>query len=87
MLLVTNRGKTSHENCSTVKPCPLQAGSMKRTKKLAAQISIRLEEDVKAFLEEVAQLEDRSLSSQINRILRQWVEMEAAARKKPKAKG
>jgi predicted transcriptional regulator len=57
---------------------------MKRAKKLSSQISIRLEDEIKAALEEMAAADDRSLSSLINRVLRQYVE--AARGKKPKAK-
>jgi predicted transcriptional regulator len=48
-------------------------------------ISIRLESDVKAPLQEMAETDDRSLSSFINRVLRQYVE--SARTKKPKGKG
>jgi predicted transcriptional regulator len=41
--------------------------------KLLEPRSIRLEPDVKAALEAVAEAEDRSLSYIINRILREWV--------------
>jgi predicted transcriptional regulator len=58
---------------------------MKRGKKLTSQISIRLEDEVKSALEEIAAADDRSLSSLINRVLRQFVESNRA--KKPKAKG
>ena len=57
---------------------------MKRIKKLTSQISIRLENEIKTALEEMAAADDRSLSSLINRILRQYVQ---SAPKKPKAKG
>jgi predicted transcriptional regulator len=57
---------------------------MKRIKKLSSQISIRLENEIKTALEEMAAADDRSLSSLINRILRQYVQ---SAPKKPKAKG
>jgi len=46
-------------------------------------MSIRLEPDVKAALQELADADDRSLSSLINRVLRQYVE---SARKRGKAK-
>ncbi|HXF55295.1 MAG TPA: ribbon-helix-helix protein, CopG family [Hyphomicrobiaceae bacterium] len=56
---------------------------MERRKKLDP-ISIRLDPDVKAALEELAKEDERSLSSYINRALRQHIE---AVRRKPKAKG
>jgi len=46
-------------------------------------MSIRLDPDVRAAIEDLAQADDRSVSSYINRALRQHVE---AMRKKPKAK-
>ena len=46
---------------------------MERSKKLDP-ISIRLDPDVKAALEGLAQADDRSLSAYINRTLRQHVE-------------
>ena len=46
-------------------------------------ISIRLEPDVKAGLEELARKDERSLSAYINRALRQHLD----AVRKPKAKG
>jgi len=49
-------------------------------------ISIRLEPDVKAALQQIATAEDRSLSYLINRVLRQYVES-AKAKKQPKTKG
>jgi len=49
-------------------------------------ISIRLEPDVKAALQEMADADERSLSSFVNRILRQFVE-NARGKKQPKAKG
>jgi hypothetical protein len=54
---------------------------MARTKKLASQISIRLEDELKSALEEMARLDDRSLSSMINRILRRYID--AARGKRP----
>jgi predicted transcriptional regulator len=56
---------------------------MERRKKLDP-ISIRLDPDVKAALEELAKEDERSLSAYINRVLRQHID---AVRKKPKAKG
>jgi predicted transcriptional regulator len=47
-------------------------------------MSIRLDPAVKAAIEELAKADDRSVSSLINRVLRQYVE---AAGKKPKTKG
>ena len=49
-------------------------------------ISIRLEPDVKAALQELAAGDDRTLSAFINRILRQYVES-VRGKKHPKAKG
>ena len=46
---------------------------MKDSKKLDP-MSIRLDPEVKAALEIIAQQEDRSLSYVINRVLRQYVE-------------
>jgi|EndMetStandDraft_5_1072996.scaffolds.fasta_scaffold269673_2 predicted transcriptional regulator len=46
---------------------------MERSKKLDP-ISIRLDPDVKAALEELAKADDRSLSAYINRTLRQHIE-------------
>ena len=63
---------------------PATSGLMKKGKKLSSQISIRLEDEIKAALEDMAAQDDRSLSSLVNRILRQYVQ---AAQKKPKAKG
>ena len=51
----------------------LQRTDMERSKKLDP-ISIRLDPDVKAALEGLAQADDRSLSAYINRTLRQHVE-------------
>jgi predicted transcriptional regulator len=48
-------------------------------------MSIRLEPDVKSALQELVGADDRSLSSLINRILRQYVESVRA--KKAKTKG
>jgi len=48
-------------------------------------MSIRLKSDVKSALQELADADDRSLTSLINWILRQYVESVRA--KKPKAKG
>ena len=57
---------------------------MKKGSKLTGPMSIRLEPDVKAAVQELAAADDRSLSSYINRVLRQHID---AMRKKPKAKG
>ena len=57
---------------------------MKKGSKLTGPMSIRLEPDVKAAVQELAAADDRSLSAYINRVLRQHIE---AMRKKPKAKG
>jgi predicted transcriptional regulator len=54
----------------------------RRKKKLLEPMSIRLDPDVKAALERFAEEEDRSLSSYVNRILRDHVER-AEARKQP----
>jgi predicted transcriptional regulator len=55
---------------------------MRRSKKLEP-MSIRLEPDVKAELQGLADADDRSLSAYINRVLRQHVE---ATRKRSKLK-
>ena len=47
-------------------------------------ISIRLEPEVKAALDQQARADDRSLSNLINRILREYVELQRT--KKPVAK-
>jgi hypothetical protein len=46
----------------------------RRKKKLLEPMSIRLDPDVKAALEGFAEEEDRSLSSYVNRVLREHVE-------------
>jgi predicted transcriptional regulator len=46
----------------------------RRKKKLLEPMSIRLDADVKAALEGFAEDEDRSLSSYVNRVLRDHVE-------------
>jgi hypothetical protein len=46
----------------------------RRKKKLLEPMSIRLDPDVKAALEGFAEDEDRSLSSYVNRVLRDHVE-------------
>ncbi|MFZ1105671.1 MAG: hypothetical protein WAN86_22895 [Hyphomicrobiaceae bacterium] len=46
----------------------------RRKKKLLEPMSIRLDPDVKAALEGFAEEEDRSLSSYVNRVLRDHVE-------------
>jgi hypothetical protein len=45
----------------------------RRKKKLLEPMSIRLDPDVKAALEGYAEAEDRSLSSYVNRVLREHV--------------
>jgi len=57
-------------------------GQGRRSKKLEP-ISIGLDPDVKAALQELAAADDRTLSALINRTLRQYVQ----AYKKPKGKG
>jgi predicted transcriptional regulator len=57
---------------------------MNESKKLEP-ISIRLDPDVKAALQELARADDRTLSAFINRILRNYVE--SVRGKKPRAKG
>jgi len=52
---------------------------------LGGPLSIRLEPEVRAALEELAKEDDRSLSAYINRALRQHIE--AVRKPKPKAKG
>jgi hypothetical protein len=54
----------------------------RRKKKLLEPMSIRLDPDVKAALEGFAEDEDRSLSSYVNRVLRDHVE-QVEARKHP----
>ena len=49
-------------------------------------ISIRLEAEVKEALQELAEADERSLSSFINRILRTYVES-VRGKRPPKAKG
>ena len=62
----------------------------RRKKKLLEPMSIRLDPDVKAALEGFAEEEDRSLSSYVNRVLRDHVERVGAQRQpetaKPEAK-
>jgi predicted transcriptional regulator len=48
-------------------------------------MSIRLEPDVKAVLQDLADADDRSLSSYINRVLRQHIE-ETRGKQRPKTK-
>ena len=62
---------------------PDRTGAMPRIKKLSGPMSIRLDPDVRAALEELAKSDDRSVSSYINRVLRQHVE---GILKKPKAR-
>jgi predicted transcriptional regulator len=52
----------------------------RRKKKLLEPMSIRLDPDVKAALEGFAEEEDRSLSSYVNRVLRDHVERVGAQR-------
>ena len=53
-----------------VKPIAVTTAYMKR-KKMLGPMSIRLDPDVKAALEAVAQAEDRSVAYVINRVLRE----------------
>jgi predicted HicB family RNase H-like nuclease len=62
---------------------PDRTGVMPRIKKLSGPMSIRLDPDVREALEELAKSDDRSVSSYINRVLRQHVE---GIPKKPKAR-
>jgi hypothetical protein len=55
----------------------------RRKKKLLEPMSIRLDPDVKAALEGFAEEEDRSLSSYVNRVLRDHVERVAESQKEP----
>jgi predicted transcriptional regulator len=48
-------------------------------------MSIRLEPDVRTALEELAEADDRSVSSYINRVLRQHVETVRGKRAKAKS--
>jgi hypothetical protein len=61
----------------------------RRKKKLLEPMSIRLDPDVKAALERFAEEEDRSLSSYVNRILRDHVERTEARKptEMPKPEG
>jgi len=55
---------------------------------LGRPLSIRLDEDVRTAVERLADADERSVSSYINRALRAHIEaVEAPAHKKPKAKG
>jgi hypothetical protein len=56
----------------------------RRKKKLLEPMSIRLDPDVKAALEGFAEEEDRSLSSYVNRVLREHVER-VESRKQPES--
>jgi hypothetical protein len=56
----------------------------RRKKKLLEPMSIRLDPDVKAALEGFAEEEDRSLSSYVNRVLRDHVER-VGSHKQPEA--
>jgi predicted transcriptional regulator len=56
----------------------------RRKKKLLEPMSIRLDADVKAALEGFAEDEDRSLSSYVNRVLRDHVERVEAKKQEPK---
>jgi predicted transcriptional regulator len=55
----------------------------RRKKKLLEPMSIRLDPDVKAALEGFAEEEDRSLSSYVNRVLRDHVERVGAQKHAP----
>ena len=57
----------------------------RRKKKLLEPMSIRLDPDVKAALEGFAEEEDRSLSSYVNRVLRDHVERLETRRQQPEA--
>jgi predicted transcriptional regulator len=46
----------------------------KRKRKKMEAISIRLDEDIRAALDEIVEVEHRTLSGQINWVLRQYVE-------------
>jgi hypothetical protein len=59
-------------------------GDMDRSKKLGP-ISIRLDPDVKAALQELARADERTLSAFINRILRNYVESVRGKRGKVKS--
>ena len=50
-------------------------------------MSIRLDPDVRAAIEELAEADDRSVSSYINRALRQHVEAVRGKARQPKGKG
>ena len=57
----------------------------RRKKKLLEPMSIRLDPDVKASLQGFAEEEDRSLSSYVNRVLREHVHrLEAQQHEPPK---
>ena len=55
----------------------------RRKKKLLEPMSIRLDPDVKAALEDFAEEEDRSLSSYVNRVLREHVQRIEAGKQEP----
>ena len=55
---------------------------MPRSTKLSGPMSIRLEPDVREAIEELAQTDDRSVSSYINRVLRQHVEEKRREKKR-----
>jgi hypothetical protein len=63
---------------------PVRTRAMPRRTKLGGPLSIRLEPEVRAAVEELAKADERSLSAYINRVLRQHVE---TVSKKPKGKG
>ena len=56
---------------------------MAKSKKLGPPMSVRLDPDLKAVLQELADADGRSLNSYINRALRQHVQ---TIKKRPKAK-
>ena len=56
---------------------------MARDRKLGPPMTIRLDPDLKAALQELADADERSLNAYINRSLRQHVE---ANKKRPKTK-
>jgi hypothetical protein len=74
--------------CYTIDPSTqhrrvLQAVSMARDKKLGPPMSIRLDPDLKAILQQLADADERSLNSYINRAL--WRHAETS-KKRPKPK-
>jgi predicted HicB family RNase H-like nuclease len=74
-----------HRSRFAVKRCSLKSEFMNRSKKLSSQITIRLDEELRAGLADAAAADERSVSSYIVRVLR--AHMESLKSKKPKAKG